>query len=135
MKTPKHNKKRIEQAIKGSSGLVLTVSQRLGVSRATVRNYLERYPDLHELMLEERENILDFAESKLIKKVEEGEAWAIKCLLSSQGSIRGYGGGNNSDKKYSSKTMEKERRYSRLYGLYGKEEEDKGFGDFLVSLD
>lgn len=91
MKNTKVNKKAVEKVIDGSSGIISTIAKRLGVSRVTVRNYLNKYPDLEEKLEAERENVLDFAESKLIKKVHEEEAWAIRYLLSTQGRGRGYG--------------------------------------------
>ena len=91
MKKCKLTKAVIQKAIVGSGGLISTVAQRLNVSRSTVHNYLERYPELNDLVIEERESILDFAESKLIKKINEEESWAIKFMLSTQGRLRGYG--------------------------------------------
>lgn len=86
----KLTKKAIEKAIIGSSGLISTIAQKLKVSRATVRNYLKKYPELEILIQEEKENILDFAESKLIKKINDEDLGAIKYFLSTQGTGRGY---------------------------------------------
>jgi|688.fasta_scaffold1958830_1 hypothetical protein len=86
----KLTKKAIEKAIIGSSGLISTIAQKLKVSRATVRNYLKKYPELEDLINEEKENLLDFTESKLIKKINDEESWAIKYFLSTQGMGRGY---------------------------------------------
>ena len=47
------------------------------VSRATARNYLKKHPELEDLINEEKENLLDFTESKLIKKIKDEESWAI----------------------------------------------------------
>ena len=91
MKTYKLTKTVIRKAIVGSGGLISTIAQRLNVSRPTVNNYIQRYPELEQLVLDERENILDFTESKLIKKINEEESWAIKFMLSTQGRPRGYG--------------------------------------------
>ena len=82
------------KAIEGSSGLIFTIAQRLKVSRQTVNNYLKKYPELNKELKEEKNNVLDFAESKLLKAVENGEAWAIKFLLLNQGQSRGYGDKN-----------------------------------------
>jgi transposase len=85
------NKRAVEKAIEGSHAIISTIAKRLGVSRVTVRNYLNKYPELEEKLEAERENVLDFAESKLIKKIHEEEAWAIRYLLTTQGRGRGYG--------------------------------------------
>jgi transcriptional regulator with XRE-family HTH domain len=91
MRRKKLTKTALKKAIAGSSGLVSNVAQRLNVSRTTVRKYLAEDNELQELMFDELENILDFAESKLIKKVHEEDLGAIKYLLSSKGKKRGFG--------------------------------------------
>ena len=87
----KLTKNALVKAINNSSGLISVIAKKLSVSRKTVHNYLNRYPELKELINEEKENILDYAESKLIKKIDEEEAWAIRFLLTTQGKTRGYG--------------------------------------------
>ena len=91
MRRKRLTKKNIEAAIKGSNGLISTIAQRLDVSRQTVRNYFKRYPELEENMNDELESILDVVESKLMKKVQEEESWAIKFYLQTKGKARGYG--------------------------------------------
>ena len=91
MRRKRLTKKNIEVAIKGSNGLISTIAQRLDVSRQTVRNYFKRYPELEENMNDELETILDVVESKLMKKVQEEESWAIKFYLQTKGKTRGYG--------------------------------------------
>ena len=91
MKTKGINKKTILKAIEGSSGLILTIAQRLNVSRGTIYKYLREYPELTEALKEEKSNVLDFTESKLLKAVENGESWAIRFVLLNQGQSRGYG--------------------------------------------
>ena len=91
MRTLKLTKSMLIKAIEGSNGIILTIAQKLKVDRKTIRNYLKKYPELNELLQEEKENILDFAESKLIKKIQEEDPWAIKFILLNQGQSRGYG--------------------------------------------
>ena len=91
MQTLKLTKNMLIKAIEGSNGIILIIAQRLKVDRKTITNYLKRYPELKELIDEEKENIIDFAESKLIKRIQEEDAWAIKFFLINQGQARGYG--------------------------------------------
>ena len=83
--------RQIERAIKGSNGLISTIAQRLSVCRQTVSEYLKKYPELNKPLLEETESVLDVVESKLMKKVQEEESWAIKFYLQNKGKNRGYG--------------------------------------------
>jgi len=127
MQRPKLTKKIIEKAIIGSSGLISTIAQKLNVSRVTVRNYLKKYPELEDLIIEEKENILDFTESKLIKKIQEEESWAIKYLLSTQGRKRGYGKepAEELPRTIAQEVSEEERKFLKSIGVYVKPEEEK----------
>ena len=90
----KINKKRIIKAIEGSHGIKLTVIQKLGITLKELNDLLQKYPDLKDLLKQEKSNILDFSESRLLKAVENGEAWAIRFILLNQGQARGYGNRN-----------------------------------------
>ena len=84
------SKKRIKKAVEGSGGIVTIIARRLNRSRQQVYTYLEKYPDLKELVEEEREKIVDIAESKLIEKLKENKDWAISFVLKTLGKKRGY---------------------------------------------
>ena len=87
----KISKKRIIKAIEGSHGIKLTVIQKLGITLKELNDLLQKYPDLKDLLKQEKSNILDFSESRLLKAVENGEAWAIRFILLNQGQSRGFG--------------------------------------------
>lgn len=80
-----------EQAIRGSRGIKQRVADLLGVTRQTVDNYFDQWPDLIPVFEDEREALVDVAESMLVKAVESGEMRAIALVLETQGRRRGWG--------------------------------------------
>jgi len=78
------------EAIKGTGGIKTTIAQRLGVSRWTVDNYLERWKTVEEVYNEECEAVLDMAETNLIQEIEDKNFLAIKFYLQTKGRARGY---------------------------------------------
>jgi hypothetical protein len=68
-----------------------------GIKRATYRKWLKEDPAFYELIeggdFEER--LLDFAESKLVSKLNDGDIIAILFTLKTKGKRRGYIEGNN----------------------------------------
>lgn len=62
----------------------------LGCSRQTLYNYAERYPEVAEVLAEERERVVDLAEQGLYHHLEEKAPWAISFVLKSLGRQRGY---------------------------------------------
>jgi len=84
------SKERFEMAIKDSMGIKTGIAQRVGCSRQTVENALERWPDLQELIADERSSIIDLAETKLMQQVSGGELRAILFTLETLGKDRGW---------------------------------------------
>ena len=78
-------------AIKGSGGFVTEIARRLGCSRSTVYRYKTRYSVIAEAIFEEKEHLLDTAESALLKQVNGGNITAIIFYLKTQGYGRAYG--------------------------------------------
>jgi len=85
-----HCKKVFPKAIEGTGGIATVIAKRLGCSIKLIYDYQKRYPWILDLRQESREGFVDFAESKLMKKVQEEQDWAIKYTLSSIGRHRGY---------------------------------------------
>lgn len=83
-------KERFELAIKDSMGIKTAIAQRVGCSRGTVENALERWPDLQALIDDERSSIIDLAETKLMQQVTGGELRAILFTLETLGKDRGW---------------------------------------------
>lgn len=65
---PQYTVEQFVKAIDGSRGIIGTIAKRVGCSRATAKRYIfEYYPDdLRELYEDERQMILDEAESQLV---------------------------------------------------------------------
>jgi hypothetical protein len=62
----------------------------LGFAVNPFYNAFKRWPELREIVEEERELLLDNAENALHKAIMRGEAWAICFFLKTRGKARGY---------------------------------------------
>jgi len=78
------------KAIEDSQGSISIVAKRLGCSWPTARNYIKKWDSTASALNEEREGTLDIAENRLVKAVDDGEPWAVKFILLTQGKHRGY---------------------------------------------
>jgi hypothetical protein len=81
---------RIIKAIHESHGLVTKAASAAGVTYRTVLRYINDYPSVAEAVETAREQMLDFAESKLYQLISEGDKTAIIFYLKTQGKCRGY---------------------------------------------
>lgn len=90
MTEERYSCKQVIKAIEGSGGVKKIIAERLGCSRWTVDNYLKRHPTVVRAFEQERERIIDVAESKLSEKVKSGHWPAIRYLLGTRGKARGY---------------------------------------------
>ena len=80
----------VRHALVASHGSISSAARRLGITRQTIYNALDRWPGLREIVEEERELLLDKAETALHKAVKRGERWAICFTLKTRGRARGY---------------------------------------------
>jgi hypothetical protein len=81
----------VKTALRASKGFMTAAAAKLGCTTQTLRNYIKRYPDeLAEIMPEENEKMLDFAESKLFKQIQDDNLTAIIFFLKTRGKARGY---------------------------------------------
>ena len=87
---PRFTEEHIAGVLKESRGLQALAAKQLGVSLRTITNYLNKFPDLKEILDEEREATLDMAEASLYRAVIRGEAWAVCFFLKTRGKSRGY---------------------------------------------
>ena len=78
-------------AIKGSGGFVTEIARRLRCHRSTIYRYKAKYEDIAAAIFEEKEHLLDTAESALLKQINNGHITAIIFYLKTQGYKRGYG--------------------------------------------
>jgi len=87
----KYGKKAIQKAITGSGGLKTVIAKRLGCSRTTLYEYIEELPDIAEWIEDEREQVGDICESKIIKAIKEENTTMIifyaKCKLKDRGYV------------------------------------------------
>jgi len=62
----------------------------LNISRKTFYEWKEKRPKLAELLDEKDEQLLDFAESKLISHINDGDTNCLIFYLKTKGKKRGY---------------------------------------------
>jgi len=86
----KFKKEQVIEAIKKSRGFISQAAKILKCTSATIYNYKERFPEVEEAIKEERESLLDFAESKLLENINNNDNAAIIFYLKTQGKHRGY---------------------------------------------
>lgn len=88
---PQCNKKQVLMAIKGCNGIVTTVAQRLNINWHSADNYIKKWPETLAAYNDETEQVLDFAESKIMDSIRKGNTNDAKWYLSKKGKHRGYG--------------------------------------------
>lgn len=92
MKQPKeYTEAQVCEAVRGSLGIMSTVAKNLNCTWGTARTYIEKYPEAKQLWEDEKERVLDLAESKVFKSINLDDVGAAKWLLSNRGRDRGYG--------------------------------------------
>lgn len=62
----------------------------LDIDRATFYAWRKKDPKLDAMLSDESESIIDFTESKLLEKIQEGDLTAIIFMLKTRGKNRGY---------------------------------------------
>lgn len=80
----------VAEALLLSGGIKSHAAARLGCSRSTVQAYIRRHPEVRAAWQEARDILLDNAESKLAKLVDEGNWQAVRYTLSTLGKDRGF---------------------------------------------
>ena len=90
MNKPRFTQRQMIDALTKAKGMVSVAARSLDCDPETVRNYVARYPKVAEAIREARELTLDISELALYKAIQEGEGWAIKYMLATQGKNRGY---------------------------------------------
>ena len=90
MASKKYTAADVIAAIKGSKGIISQAARKLGCTRQTIYNYVENYATVREALENEREDLLDFVEGKLLGEINRGNITAIIFYLKTQGKHRGY---------------------------------------------
>jgi len=78
------------KAIEGSGGFVTTIARRVGCSRTTVYNAMERYATVKQAIQDEKDSLKDMAEGELLKQIKGGNTTAVIFYLKTQAKDRGY---------------------------------------------
>lgn len=73
-----------------TKGNVSLAARNLATSRTTLYEYMQRYPELKQALVDARESMLDNAESALALAATKGEGWAVCFMLKCLGRSRGY---------------------------------------------
>ena len=86
----KLSKQRVIEALHATKGAVYIAAKNLNCSHTAVYDWINKNDDVREVKDFYIEEVNDIAELKLRQAVIDGEAWAIKYQLSTQGKKRGY---------------------------------------------
>lgn len=77
-------------AIYAQYGIASKIAEALGIHYCTFNNWKNEHPWIEDALREGREQMLDVAESSLLKAVEKQEGWATCFMLKCRGKERGY---------------------------------------------
>lgn len=86
----KWTEQQIADALMRTKGRVYLAARLIGCAGRTIYEYMDRYSSLKEIRPAADAERVDIAESKLDTAVMNGEAWAIRFMLITQGKSRGY---------------------------------------------
>lgn len=85
------NKKAVLEAVQDSGGIMSTIARRLGVDWKTADNWVKRFDETKQALINEKETILDDAEGVILDRIKQGDDQSAKWYLSKIGKLRGYG--------------------------------------------
>ena len=85
------SKKKVKAAIPKSAGIISTIASRLNCSWHGADDFIKNDPELLQIYNDEKEGVLDMAESVVFKSAQGGDTQSAKWLLSKKGKARGYG--------------------------------------------
>ncbi len=121
-----------KKAIEGSRGIKKAIADNLNVSRKAVYDFLRKFPDLQQLIDDEKEVFIDEVEQTFYSKAKLGENWAVKYCLETHGKSRGY---TLEEKKKEIGTPKKSCEFDDLLRILCKTPEDwKIVKDYLLAL-
>lgn len=86
-------REQVEIALSAAAGNVALAARTLGVNRSTVFRQIARSASLKEIVEDERESLVDYAESRLKTKVLEGDMTAIIWTLKASPAAKKRGWG------------------------------------------
>ena len=83
-------KKKIIQIFFAATGNIAHICKEVGISRETFYGWMKRDEKFKKAIDDEKEGLIDFAESKLFNLINEKNTVAIIFFLKTQGKHRGY---------------------------------------------
>jgi hypothetical protein len=86
----KRTRAQVAEAIRLSGGLKNLTAARLKISRRTLYDYFQRWPDLREVLDEAEAELGDIAEMKLFQAIEAGDGACVRFYLETKCKGRGY---------------------------------------------
>lgn len=75
---------------KKSAGNLSLCAESLNIDRKTLDRWRKRYPELHNMMCDVEEGLIDLCETKLMQQINEGNLTAIIFFLKTKDKQRGY---------------------------------------------
>lgn len=90
MKRKKITNKAVLKVFKSKAGNISATCDALGIDRSTFYSWRRKYPELDEMLKGEEESMIDFAETRLMEKINDGDLTAIIFFLKTKGKKRGY---------------------------------------------
>jgi ribosome-binding protein aMBF1 (putative translation factor) len=81
---------RVIQAMRAMAGIKTAAAQALKVSRTTLYAFLAEHPEIGEELDEIQEELLDVAESQVVKAINAGDRQTVRWYLELKGRGRGY---------------------------------------------
>ncbi len=86
----KYTTEEVIKAIEEAKGILADAARKLGCTRRTVHNYVNRYPTVKAVYKDETEKSVDYAEGKLMDLIKAKNVSAIIFFLKTKGKHRGY---------------------------------------------
>jgi len=80
----------VGKAIADANGILAVAARKLGCSRRTIHNYVNKYASVKEVYADANETTIDFAEGKLMELIKDGNVTAIIFFLKTKAKHRGY---------------------------------------------
>jgi hypothetical protein len=87
---PDKYKKQLLIALRNHAGLITPACREVGISRQQYYYYLKHDPEFKEAVEDIHEETIDFVESKLLEKIEQGSERSILFFMKYRGKKRGY---------------------------------------------
>lgn len=82
--------KDVALALNETGAIVFDAAGKLGVSRTALYKFLEAHPELKELRAEIEEELIDAAESHIVKAILAGDMKTVRWYMERKGKNRGY---------------------------------------------